>query len=425
MRQMRLPIGPKRTQETEAYAQRHYGHATHRIRRPRVIVEHLTVNGSVAATYNTFAPDLPDPELHELPGLCSQFAIARNGVIVQLAPMRFLCRHTVGLNWAAIGIEHVGYGEQDVLGNPAQLHASLRLTRWLRCRFEIKIADVIGHAESLSSPYHRERVAALRTQTHGDWQPWAMRRYRALLRNPARRCPRPAIVRAAQTAPALRTRVEIGRSVRDRAIVARVIGDDEQARHRVLVVGCIHGTERAGEAVTRHLRDARPPSGVSLWLVDRVNPDGCRAGTRQNANGVDLNRNAPWQWRSLDVPWGTYYSGPRAASEPESRAIMRLVRRIHPAVTVWYHQHAAVVDKGGGDERVEKRYARRAGLPWRDAFVGLPGIWTGWQNATRPRATAFVVELPAGALDAAAIRRHAGAVLDAAERIDALARSAR
>jgi murein peptide amidase A len=212
----------------------------------------------------------------------------------------------------------------------------------------------------------------------------------------------------------------IGRSVLGRQIAARVVGDPG-APHRVLVVGCIHGTERAGEAVTRRLRRARPPAGVALWLVDRVNPDGCRAGTRGNAHGVDLNRNAPWRWRPLDPPGGTYYAGPRALSEPESRAIVRLVRRVHPAVTVWYHQHAALVDPGrtGGDVRVERRYARRVGLPLRDFHAGLPGIWTGWQNATRRRASAFVVELPPGALDAAGGRGHAGAVLDAARRIDA------
>jgi len=92
-----------------------------------------------------------------------------------------MCRHTVGLNWTAIGIEHVAFREQDVFARHAQLVASLRLTRWLRCRYGIPVHDVIGHAESLSSPFHRERVASLRTQTHADWQPWAMRRYRALL----------------------------------------------------------------------------------------------------------------------------------------------------------------------------------------------------------------------------------------------------
>lgn len=424
MRQMRIPIGPSRVQETVAYAQRHYGRSTSRVAGPRVIVEHLTMNRSVAATYNAFASDVPDLELHELPGVCTQFVIARNGVIVQLAPVRFLCRHTVGLNWAAIGIEHVGFTENDVLDNPAQLDASLRLTRWLRCRFDVRIADVIGHAESLSSPYHRERVESLRTQTHGDWQPWAMRRYRAMLRNPAWRCVKPAVARARRP-PVRRARVVLGRSVRGRPIVAHVIGEDATARHRVLVVGCIHGTERAGEAITRRLRGARPPQGTTLWVVDQINPDGCRAGTRQNARGVDLNRNAPWRWKPLDVPWGTYYSGPRARSEPESEAIVRLVRRARPAITIWYHQHAALVDPGGGDIRILRRYARRVSLPVRDAFRGLPGIWTGWQNATHRRATAFVVELPAGALDDAAVVRHADAVLDAARRIDLLERRSR
>jgi hypothetical protein len=177
-----IPLPPQRRQETVAYALRHYGLRTATIADPRAIVEHYTVNDSVDATFDTFAPDLPDVELHELPGVCAQFAIARSGAIYQLTPVTFLCRHTVGLNWAAIGIEHVGYGEQEILDRPAQLNASLTLTRWLRCRYRIPVRDVIGHAESLSSSFHREDVAALRTQTHDDWQPWAMRRYRALLR---------------------------------------------------------------------------------------------------------------------------------------------------------------------------------------------------------------------------------------------------
>jgi beta-N-acetylhexosaminidase len=80
-----------------------------------------------------------------------------------------MCRHTVGLNYTAIGIEHVGMSDADVLGDAKQMRASLRLTRWLQAKFGIATANVIGHAESLSSPYHRERVKRLRTQTHGDW----------------------------------------------------------------------------------------------------------------------------------------------------------------------------------------------------------------------------------------------------------------
>ena len=92
-----------------------------------------------------------------------------------------MCRHTVGLNDRAIGIEHVGYSDAEILGRPAQLQASLRLTRWLQGRYGIRRRDVIGHAESLSSPYHHERVARLRSQTHGDFARPAMRRYRRKL----------------------------------------------------------------------------------------------------------------------------------------------------------------------------------------------------------------------------------------------------
>ena len=177
-----IPFGAARRRETAAYARRHYGLDTFRLRHPHVIVEHLTVNDSIDATYNTFAPDRPDPELHELPGVCSHFVVGRDGTIVQFVPLSLICRHTVGLNWTAIGIEHVGRADADVLGDRAQLRASLRLTRWLRCRFGIAMRDVIGHNESLSSPYHRERVARLRRQTHGDWRRASMRRYRARLR---------------------------------------------------------------------------------------------------------------------------------------------------------------------------------------------------------------------------------------------------
>jgi protein MpaA len=198
--------------------------------------------------------------------------------------------------------------------------------------------------------------------------------------------------------------VTIGRSVRGRPIMARVAGD---ARRRVLVVGCVHGDEPAGIAITRSLRRATPPPGVELWIVDTFNPDGRAAHTRQNAHGVDLNRNSPARWRPLK---GIFYSGPRPLSEPESKAIHRLVLRLRPAIAIWYHQHASLVDDSGGDQAVERRYARAVGLPFRH-FGDVPGSITSWQNATLRRDTAFVVELPAGKLSSTAVARHTNAVL--------------
>lgn len=173
-----IPFGSVRIAETRAYAVRHYGLHRARLIAPKVIVEHMTENASFSATFNTFAPDVADSELHELPGTCAHFVIDPRGTIHQLVSLKWICRHTVGLNWTAIGIEHVGFSEAGVLGSIKMLRASLRLTRWLQAKYGITDSNVIGHAESLSSPYHHENVARLKTQTHGDWPHRFMVTYR-------------------------------------------------------------------------------------------------------------------------------------------------------------------------------------------------------------------------------------------------------
>jgi N-acetylmuramoyl-L-alanine amidase len=180
-----IPFGSARRAEMSAYVRRHYGSfmkPTWRLIDPHVIVIHYTVTPDFSSTFNTFAPDVPDSELHELPGTCAHYVIDASGVIHQLVALNTMCRHTVGLNWTAIGIEHVGYSDAQVLGDRSELNASLRLVLWLRCRFHIAIRNVIGHNESLSSPYHREDVASLRTQTHSDFVHADMQVYRAKLK---------------------------------------------------------------------------------------------------------------------------------------------------------------------------------------------------------------------------------------------------
>ena len=178
-----IPFGAKRLAETASYAKRHYGIHSY-VLRPRAIVEHYTASSTFSSAYNTFAADVPDSELHQLPGTCAHFVIDRDGTIYQLVRLDVMCRHTVGLNWAALGIEHVGVSDAQVLGDRAQMRSSLALTLWLMWRFHIRLANVIGHNESLSSPYHRELVPRLRTQTHGDWTHAEMTVYRARLRAP-------------------------------------------------------------------------------------------------------------------------------------------------------------------------------------------------------------------------------------------------
>ena len=181
-----IPFGAQRRTETAQYAARHYGLRTWRLDRPKVIVEHYTASNSFSSAWNTFASDAPDAELGERPGTCAHFVIDRDGTIYQLVPLNTICRHTVGLNWTAIGIEHVGTSDASVMQNAPQIAASLQLTLWLMHRFGISLPNVIGHNESLTSRYRRERYAPWRCQTHGDWNHADMQTYRARLAGLAR-----------------------------------------------------------------------------------------------------------------------------------------------------------------------------------------------------------------------------------------------
>ena len=179
-----IPFGVVRRRQMTEYVARHYGSfmkPTYLLKNPKVIVIHYTAGPSFESAFNTFANDVPDSELHELPATCAHFVIDQHGTIHQLVPLAYMCRHTVGLNWTAIGIEHVGFGDWEVMRDHRQITASLRLVHWLRCRYRIPIRDVIGHNESLSSPYHREDVPRLRTQTHGDFIHADMNVYRRWL----------------------------------------------------------------------------------------------------------------------------------------------------------------------------------------------------------------------------------------------------
>jgi N-acetylmuramoyl-L-alanine amidase len=179
---MLIPFPKKRKREMAAYSKRHYGQYKWRLNNPKLIVEHYAEAGSISSIFNTFAPDRPDVEFHQLPGVCSHFAVSASGGVYKFVPPTIRCRHTVGLNHVAIGIEHVGFSDADILNRSAQLNASLQLTQYLRCRFGLPVEQVIGHNESLSSPFYKELDPRFKGQTHGDWNKTDMDVYRSDLR---------------------------------------------------------------------------------------------------------------------------------------------------------------------------------------------------------------------------------------------------
>ena len=216
-----------------------------------------------------------------------------------------------------------------------------------------------------------------------------------------------APVAAAQPALPDAKHVVLGQSTEGRDIRAVRLGDRSAAR-KVLVVGAVHGSEAAGMRVTKELRRRTGIHDVDLWVVDTVNPDGVAHGRRQNARGVDLNRNFPRRWRPSSRR-SAYYSGSRPLSERESRVVARWIERIRPAVTIWYHQPWDMVLGPCGGAPLVDRYARLTGMRTGCRGAGLRGTATSWQTHTFPETRAFVVELPAGGASAKAARRHARA----------------
>jgi protein MpaA len=208
-------------------------------------------------------------------------------------------------------------------------------------------------------------------------------------------------------APAVATTVLLGRSWQGRPIEAVEVGNPAGAR--VLVVGCIHGNETGGIAVARAL-ERRAPRDLDLWVVPDLNPDGVAADTRQNSRGVDLNRNFPWRWRPMS---GVYESGPRPLSEREARIARALILRLHPRLTIWFHQHLDMVWASGGNRRLEKVFAPVSGLPYHP-MPQLAGSAISWQNNTLTGTTAFAAELPGGPPAPTQVGHYVRAVLAAA-----------
>jgi protein MpaA len=208
-------------------------------------------------------------------------------------------------------------------------------------------------------------------------------------------------------APASARTVLVGRSWQGRPIRAVEVGNPSGTR--VLVVGCIHGNEPAGIAIADALEHLSPRH-LDLWIVPDLNPDGVASDTRQNARGVDLNRNFPWHWRPMS---GVYASGSHPLSEREARIAHALILRLHPHLTVWFHQHLDMVWASGGKRRIEKVFARVSGLPYHP-MPQLAGSAISWQNNALHGTTAFAAELPAGQPSAGQVVRYMRAVLAAA-----------
>lgn len=202
------------------------------------------------------------------------------------------------------------------------------------------------------------------------------------------------------------TRV-LGYSVEHRPIIATLLAAGDVHRS-MLVVGSIAGDEPGGIAVTRALGSRVAVTGLRLWMITDMNPDGSAHGTRGNGDGVDLNRNFPFRWSHFAGSGNRYYPGSWPASEPESRAVEAFISTLRPGLTVWIHQPYALIDDSQGPRWAEQLLSRLTRLP-RKRLPDYPGSAIGWEDHLIP-GSAFDLELPAGPLSASTVRRYTEAI---------------
>jgi murein peptide amidase A len=184
----------------------------------------------------------------------------------------------------------------------------------------------------------------------------------------------------------------------------------------VLLIGVIHGNEAKGYGITQLIRTIPTPPGIDLWIIDSINPDGQAANTRENANGVDLNRNVSYNWNYIPKSDDNgQYSGEAPADQPETQALESFVEDIKPNITIFWHQDANRVSPGGARREIPLKFASIVGLTTASTpcTAGCTGTASQYVNHAVKGGTAFIVELPGNdEVTPAMVKLHAEATLD-------------
>lgn len=115
---------------------------------PKMIVLHYTAGGTVETNYNYFNKTHLESARNTLKkqstlNVSSQYIVDRDGTIYQLMESNIFARHTIGLNYCAIGIENIGSKKQPL--TEKQVAANVQLVRYLAQKY--KIEYLIGHSE--------------------------------------------------------------------------------------------------------------------------------------------------------------------------------------------------------------------------------------------------------------------------------------
>lgn len=184
MKRDHIPYGDERKHQMGRYSKRHYGVWRWKLTSPDVLVLHFTGGSSYSSARNHFASNTPNRG--ELPGVCAHFIVDKDGTIYKVVRTSIRCRHAIGLNYTSIGIEMVQetgrgarWADRQILKRRPQIRAALKLVRFLRAKYSIRMRNVIGHAMVNDSPYFKD-LQGWRSD-HTDWLKPDVREFRRRL----------------------------------------------------------------------------------------------------------------------------------------------------------------------------------------------------------------------------------------------------
>jgi protein MpaA len=156
----------------------------------------------------------------------------------------------------------------------------------------------------------------------------------------------------------------------------------------LLLMGGVHGDEPEGYyLVERFMQDGGwklLEGKAALWCLPRLNPDGCALNTRTNLNKVDLNRNMATKDWSPVAAKERYHPGPAAASEIETRALVKVIDSLKPRAIVSMHTFDPMINYNGPCRKLAEVFAKGTGYIVTD-HIGYPtpgslGTWAGWER---------------------------------------------
>lgn len=180
-----ISYGKDRKRQMARYSNRHYGSPTWKLHKKKVIVLHFTATSTYEPVWDHFGSN--SPNRGEYPGVCAHFVVDKDGTIYKLVRTFIRCRHAIGLNHRSIGIEMVQetgegshWASKQILNRRPQIRAALRLVRYLKASYEIRMRNVIGHAMANESPFFKD-LQGWRND-HTDWLRRDVREFRRRLR---------------------------------------------------------------------------------------------------------------------------------------------------------------------------------------------------------------------------------------------------